>query len=157
MVHRSMAVILYSLLLAAVVVTETTAQKPPEKGGAFAKTCPGLHAGIRAQIIPPSTDTPSVMLLFVLMNDSETPLDVEAGSWRIVLNGKELNDSGNLFGNGPMPVGGYRVLKPGEFYEFGKALPIAEYFLPNGQYQVSWKGAAFQSPTIAVTITPASH
>jgi len=38
-----------------------------------------------------------------------------------------------------------------------KALPISEYFPSNGQYKVSWKGAAFQSPTITVTITPASH
>jgi hypothetical protein len=150
MVRRSIAFIVYPPLLAALVLMETAAQKPPEKA-------PGLHAGIRAQIIPPYTDTPSVMLLFVLLNDSEKPLDVEAGSWRLVRNGKELNDSGMLFGNGPMPVGGYRILKPGESYEFGKALPIAEYFPSNGQYKVSWKGAAFQSPTITVTITPASH
>jgi hypothetical protein len=152
-----MAAIIYPLLLAAVVVAETKAEKTPETGNAFAKTCPGLHAGIRAQIIPPFTETPSVMLTFVLLNDSETPVDVEAGSWRIVVNGSELKDSGMIFGNGPMPVGGYRVLKPGEIYELGTALPIAEYFLPNGQYKVSWKGAAFQSPTITVTITPASH
>jgi hypothetical protein len=157
MVRCSVSAIIYPLLLAAVVVAETTAQKIPEKGGAFAKTCPGLHAGIRAEIIPPFTETPSVMLTFVLLNDSETPVDVEAGSWRIVVNGSELKDSGMIFGNGPMPVGGYRVLKPGEIYELGTALPIAEYFLPNGQYKVSWKGAAFQSPTITVTITPTSH
>jgi hypothetical protein len=150
MVRRSIAVIVYPLLLAALLVTETAAQRPPKKN-------PRLHAGIRAQIIAPSTDTPSVMLLFVLLNDSEKPLDVEARSWTLVLNGKDLNDSGMLFGNGPMPVGGYRILKPGESYEFGKALPIAEYFPSNGQYKVKWKGAAFQSPTITVTITPASH
>jgi hypothetical protein len=133
------------------------AQKTDENGGSLSKSCRGLHAGIRAQIIPPYTETPSVMLSFVLLNDSETAVDVEAGSWKIIVNGSELKDSGMLLGNGPMPEGGYRVLKPGETYEFGKALSIAQYFLPNGQYRVSWKGVAFQSPTIVVTITPASH
>jgi hypothetical protein len=157
MLRRSAVIIACALLLAATVLAQTTTQKTPSKGGELAGKCSELHAGIRAQIIPPYTETPSVMLTFVLLNDSERPLDVEAGSWRIVINGGERNDSGMIFGNGPEPEGGYKVLKPGESYEFGKALPIAEYFLPNGQYKLSWKGAAFQSPTITVTITPSSH
>jgi hypothetical protein len=155
MVSRSVARIVCPVLLTAVVAAQTATQKTPSKGDLL--NCHGLHVGLRAQIIPPYTETPSVMLTFVLLNDSDTPLDVESGSWRIVINGSELNDSGMIFGNGPGPVAGYKVLKPGETYEFGKALPIAEYFLPNGQYKVSWKGAAFQSPGITVTITPTSH
>ena len=155
MVRPSVARIVCPVLLTVVVAAQTATQKTPSKGDAL--NCHGLHAGIRAQIIPPYTETPSVMLTFVLLNDSEIPLDVESGSWRIVINGSELNDSGMIFGNGLGVVGGYKVLKPGETYELAKALPIAEYFLPNGQYKVSWKGAAFQSPTITVTITPSSH
>jgi hypothetical protein len=154
MVRRSVAAIVYLLFLAALVVAHPATLKTPKKGSALPKNCSGLHAGIRAQVISPNT--PSVVLSFLLLNDSATPVDVEAGSWRIVVNGSELNDSGMIFGNGPMPVG-YQVLKPGESYEFGKALSIAEYFLPNGQCKVSWKGAAFQSPTIMVTITRDSH
>jgi hypothetical protein len=157
MIRRIAVTIVFPLLLASAILAHTTTPKTPSKGGGLAENCPGLHAGIRAQIIPPYTETPSVMLTFVLLNDSETPLDVEAGSWRIVINGGELKDSGWIFGNGPEPEGGYKVLKPGESYAFGKALPIAEYFLPQGQYKVNWKGAAFQSPTITVTITPAWH
>jgi hypothetical protein len=74
-----------------------------------------------------------------------------------LVNGSELNDSDMIFGNGPHPTGGFRVLNPGETYEFGAALPVVKYFLPDGRYKVSWKGSAFQSPTITVTITPASH
>jgi hypothetical protein len=157
MICRRVATIVCPLLLAAVVAVQTTAQKTPESASERPKSCPGLHAGIRAQLMSPNTETRAVMLSFVLLNDSETPIDVEVRSWRIVVNGKDLNDSGMIFGNGPEPVGGYRVLNPGESYEFGKALPIAEYFLPNGPYKVSWKGGAFQSPTITVTITSASH
>ena len=155
MIPRRVARIVCPVLLTAVVAAQTATQRAPSKGDAL--NCHGLHAGIRAQIIPPSTETPSVMLTFVLLNDSDTPHDVESGSWRIVINGSELNDSGMIFGNGPGPVGGYKVLGPGETYEFGKALPIAEYFLPNGQYKVGWKGAAFQSPRITVTTTSSSH
>ena len=155
MVPRRVARIVCPVLLAAVVAAQTATQRTPSKGDAV--NCHGLHAGIRAQIIPPYTETPRVMFTFVLLNDSDTPLNVESGSWRIVINGSELNNSGMIFGNGPEPVGGYKVLKPGETYEFGKALPIAEYFLPNGQYKVSWKGAAFQSPSVTVTLTPTSH
>ena len=154
MIRRTVSEIVSPLLLCTMLAPGTAAQKSPGQRGTPSKS--GLHAGIRAQIIPPYTETPSVMLTFVLSNDSDTPVDVEAGSWKIVVDGSELSDSG-IFGNGVMPEGGYRILKPGESYELGKALPIAEYFLPNGQHKVSWKGIGFESPTISVTITPASH
>ena len=157
MLRCSVAVFAYPLLLAVVVVAQTATRKTPDKVGELARNCPGLHGGIRAQIMPSYTEPPAVMITFVLLNDSETPVDVQAGSWRIVINGSELNDSGMIFGNGPGPVGGYKILKPGETYEFGKSLPIAEYFFPNGRYKVSWKAAAFQSPTITVSTTPPSH
>ncbi|MGA9510323.1 MAG: hypothetical protein WBV55_17020 [Candidatus Sulfotelmatobacter sp.] len=135
-----------------------TAQKTAGTGGSSSSDCHGLHAGIRAQIIPENAiNTPSVMLSFFLLNDSETAVDVEASSWKIVVNGEELSNSGVLLGNGPEPEGGYRMLRPGETYEFGVALPIAQYFLANGSNKVSWKGAAFQSPTIVFTVARASH
>jgi hypothetical protein len=83
MLRRSVAAIVYPLLLAAVSVAQTAAQKTSENRGVVSKTSAGLHAGIRAQIIPPYTENPSMMLTFLLLNDSETPVDVEAGSWRI--------------------------------------------------------------------------
>jgi hypothetical protein len=115
------------------------------------QSCAGLHAGITAQLLPMYTETPSVMLAFLLLNDSDVPVDVEAGSWKIVIDGKELKDSGFLLGNGPHPVGGYRVLKPGEHYEFALSLSITEYFSTGG-HRVQWKGSRFQSPTVTVKI-----
>jgi len=146
------AVFMFSLALAI-----SAAQNAPASKRSFSKSCHGLHAGIRAQIMPPATETPSVMLSFILLNDSDAPVDVKPGSWKIVVDGTQLKDSGHIFGNGPMPEGGYRILMPGESYEFGSALPIVQYFLPNGQHKVSWRGTGFESPTISVTITPASH
>jgi hypothetical protein len=142
------------LMLAWVI---SAADDAPARKSFPQKSCRGLHAGILAQIMGPNIETPNVALSFILLNDSDAPADVEAGSWRIVVDGADVKDSDYLFGNGPHPVGGYRVLKPGESYEFGIALPIVEYFLPNGEHKVSWRGAGFESSTISVTITPASH
>jgi hypothetical protein len=145
------------LPLASAISSAQAAQRVPATKSSPQESCRGLHAGIRAQIMGPNIETPNVALSFILLNDSEAPVDVEAGSWRIVVDGTELKDSGFLFGNGPHPEGGYRVLKPGESYEFGKALSIVDYFLPNGEHKVSWRGAGFASSTISVTITPTSH
>ena len=133
------------------------AQKGSILNGVFNKSCLGLHAGIRAQIVPPNTENADVMLVFVLLNDGEVPVDVEEKSWKLMINGSEVKDPNGIFGNGPVPAGGFGVLKPGESYEFGKSLPIADYFPQSGEYRVSWRGKAFRSPTISITISVASH
>ena len=116
---------------------------------------PGLHAGITAELISNTreyTEHPRVHLSLILLNDSGSPLDVHMGSWKVVVNGDELADSAVIFGNGPMPTRGYTRLQPGEHYEFGKALPLLEYFPHGGRYRISWKGDKFQSPTVVVEI-----
>ncbi len=110
-------------------------------------TCAGLHAGITAEFAPGYTE-PSVMVAFVLLNDAETSGNAAPGSWKLVIDGKELEDSGFLFGNGPMPTGGYGTLAPGATFNFSKALPVAKYFPEKREYTVSWRGKDFQSPTI---------
>jgi hypothetical protein len=99
-----------------------------------------------------NTDEPRLQLSFVLVNDSNVPLNVHPDSWKIVVNGKELKDSDWIFGNGPGPVGGYRILKPGDHYEFGKALSARGYFPSSGEYTVAWKGVGFESSTISVIV-----
>jgi hypothetical protein len=51
-----------------------------------------------------------------------------------------------------MPVGGYGRLKPGENYQFDKALPTTKYFPHAGEYKIAWKGNGFESSTITITI-----
>ena len=119
--------------------------------------CGGLHAAIRAELVrrdPPYTQPPFVMLSFILLNDSEAPINAVEGGWRIVIDGKELKDSDFIFGNGPHPTGGYGTLKPGESYELGKGLELSRYFPEEREYKVSWKGKMFQSSTITVSVTP---
>jgi hypothetical protein len=112
---------------------------------------PALHAGIRAQIVPIKDGYSQPA--HVLFNDSDSAVDVAANSWKIVVDGVELSESGWIFGNGPMPATGWTQLQPGQHYELGKALPIAKYFTHPGEYRVSWRGERFQSPTITVKVS----
>jgi hypothetical protein len=122
-------------------------------------SCSGLHAAIRGELVrrdPPYTEPPFVTLTFILLNDSDASINAAEGGWQIVIDGKELKDSGFIFGNGPGPVGGYGALKPGESYELGKGLELSRYFPAEREYKVSWKGKGFQSSTITVRVTPKS-
>ena len=118
----------------------------------------GLHAGITAQILPlgNATEEPRVQFVFLLLNDSNTALDVDAGSWAIVVNGTELTDSNMIFGNGPMPVDGYSTLKPGEHYEFSKELSMKTYFRVAGKDKIAWRGSGFESSTLTLAIPHAT-
>lgn len=88
------------------------------------------------------------------MNDSEKPINAAEEGWTIVIDGKELEDSGHIFGNGPGPVGGWGVLNPGESYQFGKGLPLSRYFPEEREYRMFWKGKEFRSSTITVSVKP---
>ena len=129
----------------------TGAQESKSQGN-----CTGLHAGITAQLTQGYSE-PSVKVAFLLLNDSETAQSTAPETWTIVIDGKELSDSGFILGNGPGPTGGYRTLAAGSTFDFGKALPIAKYFPETKEYRVSWKGGSFQSPTVVVRIPASKH
>ena len=148
---RSVGIVV--LFLVCIAVAATPANEP--NGG-----CAGLHAGIVVQLVaskPPSTQLPFVMVSLVLLNDDASAVDSAPGSWTLVVNGKELEDSGMIFGNGPMPTGGYGKLDPGESYSFGKGLDLNRYFSVPGDYSIAWKGKGFQSPTLKVTVLKSDY
>jgi hypothetical protein len=140
--------------LALVVWHVAGAQESKSQGN-----CTGLHAGITAQLTQATQgySEPSVMVTFHLLNDSETAQATAPESWKIVIDGKELSDSGWIFANGPEPVGGYGTLATGSTFDFGTALPIAKYFPETKDYRISWKGRYFQSPTVTVRIPTLKH
>src|SRR5689334_8130701 len=96
--------------------------------------CAGLHAGLMAQLANKNLGIvePSVTIFFLLLNDSASDLDTAEGSWRIVINGKELQDSNFIFGNGPRPSAGFGRISSGANFNFTYALPIAKYFREPG-------------------------
>jgi hypothetical protein len=138
---------LVTIVLAVILVPYLIAQDKHDKA------CNGLHAAIGGEVVrrdPSDTQPPFVMLTFVLLNDSEASIDTAGESWQIVIDGKELKDSGFIFGNGPQPVGGWGVLRPGESFQFGKGLELGRYFPDEREYKVAWKGKGFRSSTILV-------
>jgi len=137
--------------LAVFVLQTTTAQDSKSSCD-----CTGLHAGLTLARIGKNGGSieQSVTLSFLLLNDSASDLDTAEGSWKIVINGKELADSNFIFGNGPGPSGGYGRLSSGANFNFSCALPISKYFPEPGDYKISWKGKYFQSPSAALRIPP---
>lgn len=113
--------------------------------------CAGLHAGITAELTKGYSE-PSVMVVFVLLNDSPTDQITAPESWKLVIDDHELDDSGMLFGNGPMPTKGYGALGSGATFQLGKALAISKYFPEHREYRISWKSRHFQSPTVTVKV-----
>jgi hypothetical protein len=140
------------------LVTVVSSRVSTGQDSAIGRTdCAGLHAGITAEMARlGGTSELSVWVTFLLLNDSEATLNVSAESWKIVIDGEELRDSDYLFGNGVMPEGGYRNLRPGATYSLGKALSLSKYFPEQREYRISWKGKNFQSPTITF-IAPAER
>jgi hypothetical protein len=84
------------------------------------------------------------------MNDSDETLTSAEKTWTLVIDGKEVANSGTIFRNGPGPIGGYEKVPSGATFEFGKGFPLTEYFSEHRDYKVSWKSEAFQSNTVTV-------
>jgi hypothetical protein len=121
------------------------------------KSCHGLHAGIRVDFVrryEPFTQPSYVMISFVLLNDDDKPLDTSEASWRLIIDGREVGDSGIVFGNGLGPIGGWKTLNPGATAEFSKGLDADKYFPEPHRYKLSWKGRGFQSPAVEVIVPP---
>ena len=149
--HRLSGTVLITVLVAT-LIPSIAAQDEPQRICAG-----GLHAAIRGELVrdnPPYAQPPFVMLTFILLNDSEKPINAVEEGWKIVIDGKELTDSDFIFCCGPRPAGGWGTLKPGESYEFGVALELSRYFSEERAYQVFWKGKGFRSSTINLSLTP---
>jgi hypothetical protein len=109
----------------------------------------GLHATLNAErgyYGDPRLET----LTFRLMNDSDQVLDSATASWALVIDDREVPDRGGQLWAGPKPTGGYGTVRPGTTFQFGKALPIREYFPEARDYKIYWKAAAFRSNVVVV-------
>jgi hypothetical protein len=88
---------------------------------------------------------------FTLVNDGDTVVDSKIADSRIVVNGKDLADSGFILGNGPRDAR-FNALPPGDRLRFSYAL--GEQFPEPGVYQVSWRGKQFRSPEVVIRVLP---
>jgi hypothetical protein len=103
-----------------------------------------LNASIKAESVQNRAERYE-MISFHLENTSTGAVECRPETWSLIVDGKELVDSGMIFGNGPGPVGGYGTLRPGASFGFSKALDLVRYFPENKEHTVQWKGAGFTS------------
>jgi len=95
--------------------------------------------------------TKDLRIEFTLVNDGDGVTDPKISESRIVINGKELADSGLILGSGPNDAR-FKALSPGDSLQF--SLLLGDEFKEPGTYRVSWKGRGFQSPEIVLRILP---
>ena len=86
---------------------------------------------------------------FTLINDGDKPIDPKIAESHIVINGKELGESGSVFGSVPKDVR-FTSLAPRASFQFDVLL--GDHLNEPGTYRISWKGAGFQSQEIVVRI-----
>jgi hypothetical protein len=93
--------------------------------------------------------TKELTIEFTLVNDGDTAIEPKMAESSIVINGKELADSGLILGHGSKDSR-YKSLPPRAHLQFSSAL--GDQFNKPGVYRVSWKGKGFQSPEITIRV-----
>jgi len=96
-------------------------------------------------------DQGALLIKCALVNDGDKTAATDVDSWRIIINGKQLNESNTsrMFGNGSRMED---TLPPGGHAQVAKAMGV--YFKEPGTYKVSWKGKTFASPEIVFRVLP---
>jgi hypothetical protein len=95
--------------------------------------------------------TKELRIEFALVNDGDKVIDPKIPESRIVINGKELGDSGLILSSVQMGTR-FKALPTGESLQFD--CPLGDRFKEPGIYRVSWKGAGFQSSEVVLRILP---
>jgi hypothetical protein len=98
-----------------------------------------------------ASQTKDLRIEFTLVNDGDKVIDPKIPESRIVINGKELSDSGMILSRVQKGTR-FDALPPGESLQFD--CPVGDHFKVPGIYRVSWKGAGFHSPDIVLRILP---
>jgi hypothetical protein len=95
--------------------------------------------------------TKDLRIEFTLVNDGDEVIDPKLAESRIIINGKELTDSGLILTSAQKGTR-FKALPPGESLQLD--CPLGDQFKEPGIYRVSWKGSGFQSSEIVLRILP---
>jgi hypothetical protein len=138
-----------------------------EKAAALARfTQAGLSTAIRGNTVQPKTDnlwaamsinhavfmtgqTKDLRIEFSLVNDGDQVIDPKIAESHIVINGKELTDSGSILKRS-LKEATIKALSPGDTLQFG--VVFGDHFKEPGTYRISWQGSGFQSSEIVLRI-----
>ena len=121
-------------------------------GTADQKKAGSLWAGLSVNHpIFKAGQTKDLRIEFTLVNDGDKVIDPKIAESRIVINGKELADSGLILSS-VQKGARFKALPPGESLQFDCLL--GDQFKEPGIYRVSWKGSGFQSSEIVLRVLP---
>ena len=95
--------------------------------------------------------TKDLRIEFTLVNDGDKVIDPKIPESRIVIDGKELGESGSILSSVQKGTR-FKALPPGESLQFDRLL--GDQFKEPAIYRVSWKGIGFQSSEIVLRILP---
>lgn len=96
-------------------------------------------------------ETTGLKVEFNLVNETNEGFDPRIPESRIVVNDRELADSGRIMGRTPRTARSQRLL-PGEALHFVGAL--GHHFQEVGAYRVVWEGPGFRSPEVVIRVHP---
>jgi hypothetical protein len=97
-----------------------------------------------------ATKQPHVVVHFELINTGKSNLNPAISGTVIVIDGKPLQDSAFILGNGPRDAS-FENLAPDKKLQF--AYQLDRFFTKPGRHTVMWRGKNFQSNTAAVNIS----
>lgn len=95
-------------------------------------------------------ETKNLTVEFTLVNDGQNPIDPKIGDSRILIDGKELEQSSTILGQSAPKDAGGGQLAPGKSMRFSCVL--GRFFQEPGIYRITWVGPAFRSPDVAVRV-----
>ena len=108
---------------------------PPGATGPAAGKSPGLWAALSvSHAVFAANEAKELVLEFTIVNDGSQPIDPEIDRSRIIINGKELEESGLILGNGPRDAR-FTSLPPGDSIRFTSRL--GHLFKVSGTYRAS--------------------
>ena len=95
--------------------------------------------------------TKDLRIEFTLVNDGDKPIDPKIADSRLVINGKELAESGLILSS-VQKGSRFKALSPGEILQFDCLL--GDRFKEPGPYRVLWMGSGFQSSEVVLRVLP---
>jgi hypothetical protein len=124
----------------------------PIQGNTVPRIAGNLWAALSANhAVFVTGQTKDLRIEFNLVNDGDEVIDPKMAESHIIINDKELIESGSVLGSVPKEAR-FNSLAPGESLQF--SLLLGNQFKKPGTYRVSWKGAGFQSSEMVLRILP---
>jgi len=142
----------FGLMLIIGLTGSTVAEPTDSKSPLWARISARNAAFVPDLTREPQDQDTIFCLDFCLVNDSDEPVHAPIADSKLIVNGKAMENSAFVFGNGPRPRRDWETLRPREVYSFG--IYLGRDFQKPGTYRILWKGSGFESPEVSFRVLP---